>query len=171
MAIRPQEVFYDWHVHEAFNCSPQEIYLPYGSGRLFENYLTWQERTVRNGLVGTKDPRLKAKPQTVSSMSILCAEPIDPKSIADKLTKSFNPFTVFDADDVAALHSLAFTGQHTGFYKISEERIVQAYHMMQHFCATEPSAAAGLALYLDRFDQGKVDKRNKVLVINTGSGF
>ena len=51
--IEPQAVLYDWHVYEALNESPDEIYVPYGSGRLFENYLTQQMRNAR-----TRDPRL-----------------------------------------------------------------------------------------------------------------
>ncbi|MBI2129247.1 hypothetical protein HYU07_03320 [Candidatus Woesearchaeota archaeon] len=165
MIIEPNAVFYDWHVHEAFNECPDEIYVPYGSGRLMENYLTWQTRNARN-----KDPRLKIPLEKLTGISILGAEPEQKRSIADKLTKNYNPFIIFDDQDFLALKTLEFTGKNTGVFKVSEERIKQAYQILSQYCNTEPSAAAGLALYLQRFDEGKINPRNKALIINTGKG-
>jgi len=171
MSIEPNAVFYDWHVHEAFNQAPDEIFVPYGSGRLFENYLTWQQRTIRSDANNKKDPRLKISAGRVASMSILGAEPVKQNSIADKLTKSFNPFVIFKDQDISALIHLAFTGASTGVYKVSEERIRQAYEFLtSKGITTEPSACAGLALYLQRYDQDKIDPRKKILVVNTGKG-
>lgn len=167
MAIEPQAVFYDWHVHESFNENPDEIYLPYGSGRLFENYLTWQERSLRNHL---QDSRLRTDVGRVIGMSILGGEPVERDSLADKLTKSFNPFVLFDDQDIAALNSFSFTGRNTGIYKVKEEKIREAYQLLSRHMETEHSSSAGLALYLQRFSEGKVDSKNKVLVINTGKG-
>jgi threonine synthase len=170
VALEPQAIFYDWHVHEAFNEYPNEIYVPYGSGRLWENYLTWQERTIRNDGVGRRDPRLRVPVGSVVGMSVFGAEPADPNSSADKLTKSFNPFALFTDQDVTALRDLSFTGQETQATRVREERIRQAYDLLSQHVATEPSAAAGLALYLQRYDEGKINKRKKVLVVNTGRG-
>ncbi len=171
MSLEPQAVFYDWHVHESFNQEPDEIYIPYGSGRLFENYLTWQQRTIRNDANNRKDPRLKASPGKIASISILAAEPRKQNSIADKLTKRFNPFIAFEDQDIDALKTLAFTGENTKVYKISEEKIKQAYEILTSKGITaEPSACAGLALYLHRYDEGKIDPGKKILVVNTGKG-
>lgn len=170
MALEPHAVFYDWHVHESFNEAPQEIYVPYGSGRLWENYLTWQERSIRNDAVGKRDPRLRVPVSSVVDMSIFGAEPADPHSSADKLTKSFNPFALFSDQDTAALGALQFTGKATQVSKVDEERIDQAYRLLGRHVETEPSAAAGLALYLQRFDDGEIDERKKVLIVNTGRG-
>lgn len=49
-------------------------------------------------------------------------------------------------------------------------KIKQAYELLSRYCDTEPSASAGLALYLQRFDHGKVRPQDKVLVVNTGKG-
>lgn len=77
--IEPQAIFYDWHVHEVFNEAdekrPNEIYVPYGSGRLMENYLYWQAKSVRNVEAGTPDPRLRTKVVTVASINVLVASP------------------------------------------------------------------------------------------------
>src|SRR3989344_885290 len=126
MALEPWAVFYDWHVHEAFNENAAEIYVPYGSGRIWENYLTWQQRTIRNDATGRRDTRLQVSAEKVIAMSILGAEPEVLNSKADKLTKSFNPFALFDDQDARALNALSFTGQHTGVYKVSEAKIAQA---------------------------------------------
>ena len=164
-SLEPHAIFYDWHVHEAFNETPNEIYVPYGSGRVMENYVTWQMRNARK-----KDPRLKIPVGRLINISILGAEPEKRKSIADKLTKDYNPFVIFHDEDLSALRTLAFTGRNTGVYQIPEERIEQAYKLLRKYCDTEPSGSAGLALYLQRFDEGKISPRNKVLIVNTGKG-
>ncbi|MBI1973052.1 pyridoxal-phosphate dependent enzyme [Candidatus Woesearchaeota archaeon] len=165
MVIEPQVVFYDWHVHEVFNEKPNEIYIPYGSGRLFENYVTWQMRNARS-----QDPRLKIPVGKVLDMSILGAEPHNRKSIADKLTKDYNPFVLFDDQDVAALGTLAFTGRNTGIYKVSERRIQEAYDLLRRHCETEPSASIGLALYMQQWTERKIRSQDKVVIVNTGKG-
>ncbi len=165
VVFEPQAIFYDWHVHEAFNENPDEIYVPYGSGRLIENYLTWQARNARS-----KDPRLKIPVGKLISISIFGAEPKEGHSIADKLTKEYNPFVILDGQDINALGALSFTGRNTGIYRVPEEKIMQAYQILSGHCDTEPSAAAGLALYLHRLDQKKIDPAKKVLIINTGKG-
>ena len=170
MGIAPHEVFYDWHVHEVFNQQPDEVYVPYGSGRLLENYLYWQWRSRRNEVQKMHDPRLKAQASKVVSADIFGAEPVDPNSIADKLTKKYNPFVIFREPDIIGMKGFRTTGKLSGVYKIEEDRIKQAHAIMNTFCPAEPSAAAGLALYLHRYDLGLVNPRQKILVVNTGKG-
>ncbi len=170
MAIEPQAIFYDWHVHESFNFKPNEIYVPYGSGRLMENYLTWQYRTARGSINLYNDPRLKVPAEEVSSINILGAEPENTNSIAEKLTKSFNPFALFKDQDISALSQLLYTGPSTGVYKVSEGKILEAFSIMNHFVDAEYSACAPLALFLQRYEERKIDPRKKVLIINTGNG-
>lgn len=168
--IRPQELFYDWHVHEAFNQNPDEIYVPYGSGRLYENYLTWQEKSFRQGISGNKDPRLKIPLERIIKMDILGASPKKGSSRADKLSTHYNPFRIFDDQDITASRALALSGRETGVYKISDDKILAAYEILNRYCECEPSSVAGLALYLQRYEEGKIDPRDKILIINTGKG-
>ncbi len=165
MIIEPHAVFYDWHVHEAFNERPTEIYMPYGSGRLMENYLTWQARNSRK-----KDPRLMIPVEELVDISILGVEPEQRISLADKLMKDHNPFVLYGNQDISALERLAFTGNDTGIYHVSEDRIKQAYNILSRYLNVEPSACAGLALYLQRYDEGKIDPGARPLIINTGKG-
>jgi threonine synthase len=171
MGIEPHAIFYDWHVHEAFNENPDEIYVPYGSGRLMENYLTWQQRTFRKAVGNVRDPRLNVRVGKVISIDILGATPEELKSDADKLVTDYNPFRMFDDSDVSSLISLEWTGRNTDVYTVSEEKLNQAVKLLaDHGIEAEKSGAAGLALYLQRFEEGKVDPRKKVLIINTGNG-
>ncbi|MEA2037538.1 MAG: PLP-dependent lyase/thiolase [Nanoarchaeota archaeon] len=164
--FEPHAVFYDWHVHEVFNEKPDEVYVPYGSGRLFENFLTWQYRNLRN-----QDPRLKIQLSKLASMDIFGAEPEIRDSVADKLTKSFNPFTILDDNDVSGLITHSFSGDHTGTYKVKEEKIKEAYRILKDLkIEAEPSGAASLALYLQRYEAGQVDPGKKIMVVNTGKG-
>ena len=170
-AIEPSAVFYDWHVHESFNESPDEIYVPYGSGRLMENYLVWQARSMRNESEGRRDPRLKVPVSKVIAMNIFGAEPAEYPSDADKLAAPFKPFLLFKDEDINAVVNLSFTGAETGKSKITEEQIRQAHQILNsRGIEAEPSGAAGLGLYIDRFEKGLVKKGKKTLIVNTGKG-
>lgn len=170
-AIEPSSVFYDWHVHESFNESPDDIYVPYGSGRLMENYLVWQARSMRNESKRRRDPRLKVSISKVITMNVFGAEPAEYPSEADKLVAPFKPFLLFKDEDINALVNLSFTGSETGKNKITEEKIRQAYQLLtSHGIEVEPSSATSLALYIDRFEKGLVKSGRKTLIINTGKG-
>lgn len=171
MSIRPQQIFYDWHVHEVFNESPDQIYVPYGSGRLFENYLSWQEISARNFVSGRKDPRLKVPVWRIANIDIMGAEPGALDSVACKLTKRYNPFRLFDDSDIRALGLFSFSGENSGVHKVSEERIKQAYEILTgKGVEAEHSSAAATALYLDRWEKGLVNHGDKVVIVNTGKG-
>lgn len=170
-SIEPQAIFYDWHVHESFNQSPDVVIVPRGSGRLMENYLYWQHRTLRNNMIGTSDPRLRVPTQQVINIDILGAEPDQRESIADKLTTSFRPFVIFNDQDIESFRLLASSGDHTGIHKVSEERIMEALAILRrHGISAEASAAVSLGLYLALFERSKIPKGQKVLVVNTGRG-
>ncbi|TSC93044.1 MAG: Uncharacterized protein CEN89_284 [Candidatus Berkelbacteria bacterium Licking1014_7] len=170
-AIDPASVFYDWHVHEVFNEEPDEIYLPYGSGRLMENYLFWQARSMRNDAAGVPDPRLKADVAKVISINILGAEPARLDSKADKATAKFKPFLLFQDRDIKSMVNLAFTGKNTIKQPLNEDRVIEAYESLTaRGVEAEPTAALGLGLYFERFSQGLVPESKKVFIINTGKG-
>jgi uncharacterized protein YaaQ len=135
-----------------------------------ENYLYWQWRSRRNAVQKIPDPRLKTPVSKVIAMDIFGAEPKDEKSIADKLTKKYNPFVIFKEPDIVGMKGFRTTGNSTGIYKVNEDRIKQAHSVMNEFCPAEPSAAAGLALYFQRYDAGLVNPRQKIIVVNTGKG-
>ncbi|MBI4281188.1 PLP-dependent lyase/thiolase [Candidatus Uhrbacteria bacterium] len=170
-SIEPNAIFYDWHVHETLNEEPNAVYVPYGSGRLMENYVTWQERTIRNDAAHMRDPRLRANVGHVIAANIIGAEPKRADSIANKLTARFKPFLLFQDTDISAMRNLRFTGSRTGKVLVSEERIREAHEFFtRHGIAAEPSGAAGLALYLEQHASGAVQRGSKIIVVNTGRG-
>ena len=167
--VSPHRDFYDWHWHEIFNENPDEVYGSFGSGEWFANGLTWQRETAINGLE-KKDVRLRTQPDQVTRVSILAAEPYHiMDSQADKLTGQ-KPFIYYGENDIKGMKTFNFTGKETEVCAVSEKYIKQAYDIMSQHFATEPSAAAGLALYLQRFEAGLIDPRRKILVVNTGRG-
>jgi len=170
-ALNPQAIFYDWHVHEAFNFEPDKIFVPYGSGRLAENYLHWQMRSMRNEGNNTRDPRLRVNVGKVISMDVVAAEPMSPDSIADKLTAKFKPFLLFRDSDIEALSRMEFTGNGSSKTKVEDSRILEAYEILKrHGISAEPSGAASLASYLDYYDRGLIKPGEKILAVNTGEG-
>tara|TARA_Y100000310_G_scaffold329780_1_gene400261 strand:- start:4839 stop:5942 length:1104 start_codon:yes stop_codon:yes gene_type:complete len=174
VGLRPQEIFYDWLVHEAFNQDPDEIYMADGSGRLKENFLTWQEKNVRLYLANKRaDPRLKISLPKLVNISVLGAEPERPDSQADKVVAPYKPFRVLDRHDISGLKHFSFTGARTGSHKVKERYITQAHRTFdRHSIMAEPSGAIGLALYMQMVDEKEVnplDGRMR-LMINTGKG-
>lgn len=171
VAIDPHATYYDWHVHEVFNLQPDEVYLPYGIGHLRDNYLTWQRRSALSAMRGRLDPRLKADPVQLSHMRVLAAEPDSIDSIADKLVCRYKPFAFLKENDERFGRAFNHTGDASGKFTISDERVRQAFSILRaKGIDTEPSAAAGLALYMDRFEAGLVRDDAKVVVVNTGAG-
>lgn len=174
VSLDPQEIFYDWLAHEIFNESPDEVYVPYGSGRLMENLLTWQKRNVRKYIAdGRGDQRLRIPLDTLIGIHIFGAEPQDVDSKADKLSAHFKPFTLFKDHDVGYLIALGLTGHNSKVYKVREEYIRQAHTLFERYGVRgEASAAAGLALYMQLVDERTVNPADgkKRLVVNTGKG-
>lgn len=167
--FEPHAIFYDWHVHETFNEQPDEIYLPCGSAKLFENYLYRQLKTAQNAAQNTPDPRLKAPAEKVIKIDIFASEPEKIRtSCAKALVKTYNPFKVFYDKDITDMQGFECTGRNTGVYRTQERYITIAPIILGNFMPTGPSAAAGLALYIQRFEQGLIDLRKKVLIVNTG---
>lgn len=175
--FKPQEVFYDWLVHESFNGQPgvmrgppDFIFVPYGSGRLMENFLTWQYLTMANLLDHHPDPRLSVSPEKVLEINILGAKPKQQSTKADKLCTRYNPYELFKDPEISVLKSFQWTGKKTGIFAVGEDAIEEGYRLLSPVVPTEPSGAAGLGLYLTLWDQKRIPHDAKVLIVNTGKG-
>lgn len=164
----PQAHSYDWQFHESVNERPFYLFVPYGSGTLFENYITWQKRNLQMALAGGSDPRLQITAEALSQISIIGVEPESPSSKANKLAAQFKPFVLYKRPDFDAMKTLKMTGKLTGVYQVPESLIEEAYESMNGSFLTSPSGAAGLAGYLLLKRQGLLDPAKKSLVVNTG---
>lgn len=173
LSINPNEKFYDWLAHEIFNFKPTPnwIYVGKGSGRLMENLFTWQGKTVRNHESGMRDPRLNADASEIGRINIRAAEPQSGCTKADKLYAPFKPFALIRDTDIRAQKILGDTGPNSGIVELDEEYLQMAYEFLTtHSIETEPSGAAGLALYLQDFKKGYIKPKDCVVVVNTGKG-
>jgi threonine dehydratase len=159
----PWRMFYYKMGLEIFKQKPDEVYVPYGSGAVFEGLVTVQ------WLRGSSNMPEAAKAK------ILGGEPESFPSIADKLAAPAKPYVFYDKEQIKFLSDNGQTDPDTGVYKLSEAEISEAYNLMQQQAGplgveTEPSASAGLALYMKRWKEGKVDPNARVLILNTGKG-
>ncbi|RMF54531.1 pyridoxal-phosphate dependent enzyme [Candidatus Woesearchaeota archaeon] len=171
MTIEPWSIFYDWLCHEVFNEAPDMVFVPYGSARLYENLHHWQWKSIRNHFDRRPDPRLQVPIEVVASMQILGATPSDKHSSADYLTAPFNPFIIFDKNDIEAQNTLLSRGATSGIYGVREELIREAPKLIEgEVFETSPTGSAGLALYMQLWDQGLIPPNKKVLIVNTGRG-
>jgi hypothetical protein len=170
-SLEPWAIFYDWHVHEAFNTLPSEVYVPYGSGRLMENYLYWQCRSARNESSGIRDPRLWVHTADVSSINIFGAEPKDSHSMADKLNAPVKPFFYLMIMILRLLLHLALPVKKREsflFPKNALDRRMNFYNVLVLRSSHQRQLVR--ALYLERSDLGKVKEDAHILVVNTGKG-
>lgn len=168
-SFRPDTVLYDWHFHEVINVSPDHVFTPYGSGRLFENYVRWQESSLTNEINRLRDPRLKIPIDNLIRINIFGAEPRKiVKSLADKLTARYKPFKILNEEDIKDMIHLRYSGRKTRVYPVEEERIVEARNILSSFCQTTYSGAAGLALYMQQWDNHRIKPGEKVVIVNTG---
>jgi hypothetical protein len=143
-------------VFEVFREGPDEVYVPYGSGRLLDNFLQLKINII-NTAFAIKDgakylfEEHGVDVRCVRDMSILGAAPTNTNSIADKLTAPYRPFDVFSREEIEHL-SNTYKGAHTQICQVDESYIQDAYEIMhRHGITAEPSGAAGLALYLQRY--------------------
>ena len=169
--IQPHRDYYDWHVHESFNVKPDTIFIPFGSGELLANYLTWQRITAVNAARHEKDIRLNAKPEDVLKINICAAGPrATMNSCADKLTGP-KPFLYYTDNDIDWLIDMQCTGARTGIYSLSEEEIKLGHNILTlSGIKTEYSAASSLGLCLQMLEKGRIHKKEKILIVNTGKG-
>lgn len=174
--LEPQKVYYNWLVHEVFNQQPDFVYIPFGSGRLLENFVYWQRKTGQNYIQNTNDFRLTVSADCVTNIHVVAGEPAENNSIADKLTAPYKPFRFFSDADIALHAASPFSGRNTCKELVAEAYIEYAYHIFcAHSIPTEPSGAVGLALYLQQYDRYRTSSANplhssKVVIINTGCG-
>lgn len=159
---RPWREFYFGLGGEVLRPKPDEIYDPYGSGATFEGLVDRQYLSV-------------FEDEAMAKIKIFGAEPESFPSIADKLSAPAKPYVYYDEDKLNQLKQNDYTHPETGVYKVSEDEIKRAYEILKRRggpvgIKTEPSASAGLALYIKRWENGLIKKDAKIIIINTGRG-
>lgn len=156
--------FYDWLSYEIINEQADFIFVPYGTGQLFENIITINKHIV----LQIHDTTLcTLSPEETKNTHYLWSTTNDPLSKATKLYAPFRPFTTSSPERVK-LHALRwFCGNQSQIYEFEEKYLDEAMHIFQnHSIQAERSAVAWLALFLQKKDQ--IDPNKKILIVSTG---
>jgi cysteine synthase len=138
------QLYYRTLSKQILDKNPSQIYVPYGSGNLFE------------GLVQSASKK-KVKPKIFGS------EPESPNTKAVMLYAPSKPFKRFG--------QIKETPNYAKVDKVTETEIESAHDIYKnHNIKAGYSSSAGLALYLRNFKEGKISDKDTVIVVNTGRG-
>jgi len=157
---------YSFLSFEILNSKPEFVFVPYGTGRLYESLLNVAMDVV---IHSRKDEYLKAGKRDVRKCNFIGATSNNPKTKADKLYARYRPFTVFSNKVISRAARSQIWGDMSGIREIDESYLVEAQRIadsqIQPIVA-EPSGLSGLALLLQMRDQIPNDAR--IVIVNTG---
>jgi len=163
-ALDPTTRFYDWMSYEVINSSPDYIFIPFGTGNLYENILNVNKREVSTKF---HDPRFKGSVATLRKCNFLGATTNNPNSKADKLYSPHLPFVHYDEQWIRLYRTAGFCGPQSDVHLLKEEYLDEAIEIAKvQKINCEPSGISGLALMLQLRD--KLPKNKKMLIVNTG---
>lgn len=163
-AYDPTIRFYDWMSYEILNSNASFIFVPFGTGQLYENIMNIVKKELN---YHSNDPRFKGNAQLLPAMSMLGATTTNPKSKADKLYAPFLPFANYSEQWIKYYRYTGLTGPMSAVYSLQEQHLGQAVKIAQaQGIQCEPSGIAGLALLLQLKD--KLPRDKKMLIVNTG---
>jgi threonine dehydratase len=163
-AYDPTIRFYDWMSYEIINTDADYVFIPFGTGQLYENVMNIAKRELH---YNSKDPRFMGNKTILRQCSFLGATTNDPRSKAEKLYAPFLPFANYSQQWIRYYIYTGITGNMSGVYAIKESNLDKALTIAkQNKIACEPSGIAGLALMLQLSSQ--LHKNKKMLIVNTG---
>ena len=163
-AYDPTIRFYDWLSYEIINSKAEYVFVPFGTGQLYENIMNIIKREL-----GYKvhDPRFQGRLKNLERTSILGATTSNPKSKADKLYAPFLPFANYSQQWIRFYRCTGLTGELSRVYNLQEKYLDEAIELAKsQGIDCEPSGIAGLGLLLQM--KNKIPKNKKILIVNTG---
>lgn len=164
-SLGPFDVFYDWMSYEIINQGADYVFVPYGTGNLFENIVNIAMTEVKN--IFFHDKRYQADVKKTRQCNFLGATTNNPKTKADKLYSPHLPFVHFDTRWIKLAVSKGFIGSQSSVYNVQETYFDQAMKIAEANQVTcEFSGIAGLALMLQLKKQ--LPKTKKMLIVSTG---
>lgn len=163
-AYDPTIRFYDWLSYEIINVNAEYVFVPFGTGHLYENIMNVIKKTLTSRL---QDPRFKGAKNILQKTSVLGAATKNPQSKATKLYAPFLPFANYSQQWIKFYQYAGLTGQKSRVYDVSERYLDKALALARtQGIECEPSGIAGLALLLQM--KKKMPRNKKILVVNTG---
>jgi hypothetical protein len=150
---------------EIFNEGADYVFIPYGTGNLYENIVNIAVKEAKSLFL--HDKRLKINPKQIRSCSFIGATTNNPGTKADKLYSPHRPFVHFDTRWIKLAIQKGYIGADSNVSIVQEVYLDRAMEIAQdNKVVCEPSGIAGLALMLQMKD--KLPKNQKMLVVNTG---
>ena len=164
-SLGPFDIFYDWMSYDIINQNADYIFIPYGTGHLYENITNMAVKEVKS--LFFHDKRFKGDVKKIRQCNFLGATTDNSKSKADKLYSPHLPFVHFDTKWIKVVITKGYIGPKSNVYIVQEKYLDQAMKIAkQNNIDCETSGIAGLALMLQMKD--KLPKNKKMLIINTG---
>lgn len=164
-SLDPTTRFYDWMSYEIINNSPDFVFVPFGSGHLYENILNINKREVAGNR--PHDPRFRGDVEKLRKCNFIGATTNNPHSKADKLYSPHLPFVHFGEQWLNNYKYSGFCGPLSSVHIVEENFLEEALFIAKcQGIRCEYSGIAGLALMLQMNDQLPKDK--KYLIVNTG---
>ena len=164
VGLDPTIRFYDWMSYEIINNSPNYVFIPFGTGNLYENVLN-----INKDEVSTQhhDPRFRGNIEVLRHCNFIGATTNNSESRADKLFSPHLPFIHYDEQWIRFYRSAGFCGPHSDVNLIKEDFLGKAMDMAEsQGIRCEPSGIAGLAIMLQMKD--KLPRNGRYLIVNTG---
>ena len=163
-ALDPTTRFYDWMSYETINNNPDYVFIPFGTGNLYENILNTNKKEVSTE---NHDPRFKGNVEILRRCNFMGATTNNPNSKADKLYSPHLPFVHYDEQWIRLYRYAGFCGPESNVYLIKENFLDETIKIASsQKISCEASGIAGLALMLQMKD--RLPKNKKMLIVNTG---
>lgn len=163
-AFDPTLRFYDWMSYEIIASQADAVFIPFGTGQLYENVLNIAKRETP---ARAHDPRFKSAAVLVSQCNFFGATTTNPRTLADKLYAPFLPFAGYSDQWIRYYRYGGFCGKESRVLHFDEKYLRAAMTIAKNQkIMAEPSGVAGLALLLQL--KSKLPRHKKYLVVNTG---
>lgn len=164
-SLGPFDVFYDWMSYEIINENADYVFVPYGTGHLFENIVSVAVREASTKVF--HDKRFRGNSKQLPDMHFIGATTNSPDTIADKLYSPHLPFVHFDINWIQTAKQKGYLGKHSNVFIVQEQYLQKAMSVAeQNNVVCEPSGIAGLAMMLQSKDV--YPRHKKMLIVNTG---
>jgi len=164
-SLGPFDIFYDWMSYDIINQNADYVFVPYGTGHLYENLVNIAVKEVKSFFM--HDKRFKGNVDKIRECNFIGATTNFPKSKADKLYSPHLPFVHFDTKWIKLAVSRGYIGPRSSVYAVQERYLNQAMKIAnKNKIKCEPSGIVGLALIIQM--KNRLPKNKKVLVVNTG---
>lgn len=151
-AFDPSKEFYRSLVEEISDLDFDYVFMPFGSGNLYETFINLSK---------------EKKIAWLKKCNFVGGEIDSYLSIANQLYSPFRPFTDYSKQWMKMFQLQGYCGFHSGIYKVTEENILEAISLFKlNNVNANPEGCVGLALLLQLKD--KIPNDKKILVINTG---